>query len=1422
MDKKRKKEKILKRCFTFVWFVFCVLSFFVCLENTSYAEVKTYKYTFDMGSGVAPAISTGPGTVKMNSTIDKMELILTVEEDTSIDVSNAARYNIINRELTGYMNYGVSTVAGRGYVSISLYLCDAIQLPDMNADTNKSIYNFLSYVAYSTNSETSRKFMKSLLFATFEEGWYIKVKENGWRHYIGKGDIDDDGRHSTRADNDYPNYVWLIDKKNLNRDFKKDYFDKSKQSSYTPFSPKYAKGSMQVINKTDASRANELTAFYSDKSILNIINSQIEKGTDFGNYFKSFKQEIATAEKNATYTWNYRENSYMGIDNSIVVDVKKDGIKVFSFKYAPNGIFKQSDKDYTLVDSSSPNQDYEILIKYTGSKVGHENHAEFVKVRKAQYEVEETKDLKLHFSIHEEGKTKANEDFFVAIDSITSAQNGLGVIYVAEFKKDSYASGSYYEEGKIYGKKVCTIYETALQEIIKENGGTIVAADTVKKESNGYVFELNKATKTIAFYKKDDASYTGMNIDLNSLYMIFLKDNSSTGSYGIAVEADPTGKDGNKYKKITTAVNGNAQYRLPTIISPTAIKNERNEKFSWDWDFESRLNAMYFWMYYDSSNDAILAIYDLSKIDSSYRGLSQGKAIELGKCTVIAQISIRDWLEITNEEDCKEGISTAESVRGVGTLQGDINDLNEMMPKLGSFYQTLFKYAKPVFMFLVFISIIYVGIMALIESGNVEKRVLLKEKLLHITYGVLLFATALLVVAIGTKYFFEAASMIVGDDTAIQYDIDGVYTADNNWIMNIIEELIKAVTVGIEWIVDKIASRMLLLGVKELNLADMLFKVESVGGVSLYPFAESEWLAYMYGYKLLATLAMSLMGVALVKIIAEIFLNAGNASKIAIVKEDFFRIIIAILSIVLVPYAFRLLLTLVNSLVLMIPVSETKFDLSFDNYGLIGSVAALIYAITELKIFLVFVVRKIMMAFLIVATPVVFGIWAISKKFRSFGLWLGELITNAFMQFSYAFVFFFLVIVLANEQNPFAILILITMIMKLSDFVRDSLQGLFSQWGGINETGVANQTFNVGVNAVKKTASTTNVLRKKVGVGMMKASNALDEKGISKGGKRLYNAGAILSGNIFSVRTEKERNQNLSGEYASVYSKNLKKARIAQRDLEARIRPDDIIANEKFKQAKLSTLSNDEIDALNEQGGIYSEIAEFAKMQNKVNDSKEKAREAKAMASRFDNILPYLDGTPEEIVKKLDEDGSLTSDNYKEMMNVYKRNVEKLKDSAKRYEQEKEKMKNAGDNEDAKKVQKESFEAAAKRLHANSSKVMKQGAQLSAMSIHLGIDSYEERRIIEKGTKEAMRTPSDAMYFEANGFDSKNFDMQDVITENLKFYKESDVRHEREEEYLEKWGDLTMRQDTMTEEEFHAESQKLNEEYADIKIKPVK
>ncbi|MCQ2748575.1 MAG: hypothetical protein MJ246_00750 [Clostridia bacterium] len=131
----------------------------------------------------------------------------------------------------------------------------------------------------------------------------------------------------------------------------------------------------------------------------------------------------------------------------------------------------------------------------------------------------------------------------------------------------------------------------------------------------------------------------------------------------------------------------------------------------------------------------------------------------------------------------------------------------------------------------------------------------------------------------------------------------------------------------------------------------------------------------MMGYRLITILFMAFVAIALVKIAITYLLGAGDISKIEAAKEDMKRIIVATLIVVLAPYGYRLILLLFNYLTSMLPIdgSTAVFDVDFESAGFVGSVANLLFATVRFRIFVVFYVRKVLLALMLIATPFVCG-----------------------------------------------------------------------------------------------------------------------------------------------------------------------------------------------------------------------------------------------------------------------------------------------------------------------------------------------------------------------------------------------------------------------------------------------------------------
>ena len=287
----------------------------------------------------------------------------------------------------------------------------------------------------------------------------------------------------------------------------------------------------------------------------------------------------------------------------------------------------------------------------------------------------------------------------------------------------------------------------------------------------------------------------------------------------------------------------------------------------------------------------------------------------------------------------------------------------------------------------------------------------------------------------------------------------------------------------------------------------------------------------MYGYQALEALALALLAIAIIKFAIELIINASNSEKLAEGKQAVLRIAVAMLAIILGPYVVRILLLLFNYLISLVPVKSIRLDLAFGgDTGILGAIASLMFAWIKFKIYLVFVVRKLMITFMLLITPVVFGLWSISDKFRSLSLWIGELVTNSATQFCYALVFFIASLIMYENQSDFVTLIIVMMLMQLADFFKDSLQGLVQKWGGIDETGVAQNVAGTMVQWGKKTISAAKTVSSTAGGAISWVADRIDSNKISTGGRVARNIATIMQGNIWGLQTKGDQADNLEKE----------------------------------------------------------------------------------------------------------------------------------------------------------------------------------------------------------------------------------------------------------------------------------------------------
>ena len=511
--------------------------------------------------------------------------------------------------------------------------------------------------------------------------------------------------------------------------------------------------------------------------------------------------------------------------------------------------------------------------------------------------------------------------------------------------------------------------------------------------------------------------------------------------------------------------------------------------------------------------------------------------------TEVEEAEVEESKEITTEKHVLGSVNRADTLEYNKTV----------------FSEEIMSVAKVVFAFMVFIMIIMIGINGIMHSYDGKSRAEMVEKFKHIIYGVLLFSIAALIVTIATEFqqnLIESLYDEQYEDIATPEAIEE--NLETNWIANIIEMFFKIIGRILEYLIQLLFSVITLDGSNilnaanpaesEYNLNNILFlsnlgdsidlNAENAYGVKLTtaPFSTKEWGRYTSAYFLLTSVSVPLMLIALLKSAFGMIVNAGNFEKVMDVKKTTLRICLGILIVAFGPYLFRGVLTFFNMLVYLIPV-KFEVDIIMEDIdsanGLLSVLTSLWWLWIKFRIMLLFVVREIMLTVMYISTPVVIGLWAVSEKTQAFNRWLGETMTNAATQFCYAMVFFMATVILHGAQtNAFFTLLWLSMMLKLANFFKESFQGLFSKWGGVDESGVADgmagKITGFGTTAVKATLDT------------------LDPERYSRTGRAITNVLAfekgVKTGDVGGFVTRGKVNTKLYKELKTTASDNAKEA----------------------------------------------------------------------------------------------------------------------------------------------------------------------------------------------------------------------------------------------------------------------------------------
>lgn len=191
-------------------------------------------------------------------------------------------------------------------------------------------------------------------------------------------------------------------------------------------------------------------------------------------------------------------------------------------------------------------------------------------------------------------------------------------------------------------------------------------------------------------------------------------------------------------------------------------------------------------------------------------------------------------------------------------------------------------------------------------------------------------------------------------------------------------------------------------------------------------------------------------------------------------KEHFMRVFLAAVVTVFTPALIHVLFFVNNSLVKMLAeivgasnlnVVDQKLNIA----NIIGDIRTgsaiadafvlVLFAYIEVKLNLMFIIRTFTLIIFYIFTPIVSLMWTIDKNVNAMGIWLGEILSNVFMQFFYAFVFMVYISLVhtAGWGNWVQSIVWAMLLLPIGDVLRNSVQGYMTRLSGLNESAMANQ-----------------------------------------------------------------------------------------------------------------------------------------------------------------------------------------------------------------------------------------------------------------------------------------------------------------------------------------------------------------------------
>ena len=304
------------------------------------------------------------------------------------------------------------------------------------------------------------------------------------------------------------------------------------------------------------------------------------------------------------------------------------------------------------------------------------------------------------------------------------------------------------------------------------------------------------------------------------------------------------------------------------------------------------------------------------------------------------------------------------------------------------------------------------------------------------------------------------ASIFDDDEDEAQSEIEETIDNDDGGLFEkIIAKLIGGIAATI---FDLTTNEDFGMGFK--NYDELIFAKDAT---VISPFTDEQWTSMMDWYKIMSSIAGSIILVAVVVVAYKLIVSGYSVEQRTEAKDSIMRLFFGAVAIVFAPLFVKFLLFLNNNLVHMIVgYANGSLDELLGNgvvtniqtgNAIATAIVIALFAYLFFKLNVKFIIRQFTILVFLLFTPIVAVMWMLNKRTIGAAIWFGQILINVFMQFIYAFLFLIYMEFLPQAGGWATSILWAMMILPIADALQNTLQDLVSRIAGVNNDELANR-----------------------------------------------------------------------------------------------------------------------------------------------------------------------------------------------------------------------------------------------------------------------------------------------------------------------------------------------------------------------------